>query len=175
VKVARQLGFILAFALFPAPLPLEAQSRVAPGSITPAPPAPGAGRGAAPGRGFGRGGGWMVWPWGWWAAREDKPLPKPVDPEPPARAWVENKDYQPPRFNPMVTDYTDGALPAPRGESPGAVHRLAPCRVVLAGGGAVDAPWCEWRPDSVRYEDPDGRIVRLSIDLVNRRDSDRPR
>lgn len=174
MKATRPFALFGVLLLAPAPMTLPAQTRMPSASITPA-PAPPADRGAAAGRGFGRRGGWFVWPWGWWAAREERPLPKPVDPEPPARAWVENKDYVSPRLNPALTDYTEAALPAPGAGSAAAVERLAPCRVVLQSGEVAEAAWCEWRPDSVRYQDPDGRIVRLSIDLVNRRESERPR
>jgi len=152
---------------------LEAQPR--PASITPAPEV-GAGRARGTGYGFGRGfgRGWMVWPWGWWGMREERPLPKPVDPEPPARAWVVNEDYRPALLNPQTTEYAEGELPPPRMEAERRVERIAPCRLRLNSGEAVEARWCEWRADSVRFEDADGRRVRLSPDLVDWRGSDRP-
>lgn len=172
----RKIGWALLLALFPAPVVLEAQRRHPPASITAAPD-PSAGRGVGGrglgGRGFGRGG-WMVWPWGgWWGMREERPLPKPYEPEPPARAWVENKDFQRPVFHPAITDFDEGALPAPRREALD-VERVSLCRLVLQSGERIEAVWCEWRPDSVRYEDDVGRIARISLDLVNRRDSTRP-
>ncbi len=116
----------------------------------------------------------MVWPWGgWWGMREERPLPKPYEPEPPARAWVENKDYVRPNFRPVLTELGETVLAAPRREA-GEAERVTPCRIVLQGGERIEAAWCEWRPDSVRFEDDLGRVTRLSVDLVNRRESDRP-
>lgn len=163
----RTAAFML--ALLAAPWVAEAQAQPPAGSIRPAPPAQPQGQM----RGVGRGG-WLAWPWGWWAGREERPAPKPAEPEPAARAWVENKDYQRPRLSPVMTDYTEGALPAPRAGTPGAVERVAPCRVVLANGEQAQAAWCEWRADSVRYADGLGRIVRVSIDLVDWTESTRP-
>jgi hypothetical protein len=168
-------GLVLALALLPVPAVLQAQTPGRAAVIKPAPAAPST-QGRTPrGRGWGGGGwGWGVWPWGGWTQREEKPLPKPFEPEPPARAWVENKDYSPPRLNPAVTEYLEGVLAAPRPEAGEAAARIAPCRLVLNSGESVEAVWCEWRADTVRYEDDLGRITRLSLDLVNRQASARP-
>lgn len=166
-------GLAVALALLPLPAALQAQTPGRTAVIKPAPPAPST-QGRTPGgRGWG-GRGWGLWPWGGWTQREEKPLPKPFEPEPPARAWVENKDYSPPRLNPAITEYIEGALPAPRFTAGDPASRLAPCRLVLNSGESLDAAWCEWRADSVRYEDDLGRITRLSLDLVNHRASARP-
>lgn len=154
----------LALGLF-ATLLAPAQPR--PASISPAPPEPAARRPVSrPLRG------WWFWPGPWFAQREDRPLPPPVQSEPPARSWVVNPDWQPPRFQPSLTHYADGALPA--AAPPPSSARLSPCLLVLSSGERLPARWCEWRDDTVRYEDESGRRIRVSLDLVDRRASTRP-
>ncbi len=117
-----------------------------------------------PGRVMPWGGGWG---WGWSGANVIV-QEKEVEKEPAFRPWVENKEYTRELLNPVMREYPDGTLPAPKLDR---FPRTAPCHLVLTGGERIESSICERRADLVSYVDETGRRTWLSTDLVDWRQS----
>ena len=146
------------------------QQAVGPGIVVKEQPARPGGGGPAPDHRTGRrivlpwGGGWG---WGW-SGTNVIVQEKEVDKEPSFRPWVENKEYKRELLSPVMSDYPDGTLPAPKLERR---PQTTPCRLVLTGGERIESATCERRADLVSYVDETGRRTWLSTDLVDWRQS----
>ncbi|MGJ5815788.1 hypothetical protein [Paludibaculum fermentans] len=107
---------------------------------------------------------------GWWGTGYDAPheaAPSPVEPAKESPALIVNKEFVREKPVPQSTVFPDGMLPAPkRNAEAGAVR--ARCTVRFKDGETVEGTACAVKEDTLSFLTAQGRMTRVTLDLVER-------
>jgi hypothetical protein len=82
---------------------------------------------------------------------------------------IVNKEFQAERLAPIVREYGEGALPLPKRPTPPRSGTQARCDVVYRTGVVEPGRDCQLIDDSLRYLNPSGRRITVSLDLAEPR------